>query len=397
MQDSHHRSAIQWRTSAYALWSIIGLAVIAWGAAKVLGSVASALAPFVIALLIVFLLRGAVAAMQSRGIPRPAAVALCYFAIITVIAVSLVFLVPPVITQLTDFAGEIPDYLRATQRFILEARDRFTELVPQWLVDTALTFAQSIARVFSDLGQVIAKALLAAGSGIATIVFDLFIAMVIAFWILKDLPKMRSEIRVLAGNRYEDDFENLFATVGRVVGGYLRGQSIASVATGIVAGIALSVAGIPYALVLAILSLVLNFVPYIGPFIAGSVAAAVGLTISPGHAVLAIALVILSQQSVDLLITPRVMSKSVDLHPTLVIFSLLVGSSLLGFWGLIFAIPIAATAKGLFVYYWERRNNRLLATEDGAFFRSSPDDEECPETADEPADCDAISSSQGSE
>ena len=65
------------------------------------------------------------------------------------------------------------------------------------------------------------------------------------------------------------------------------------------------------------------------------------------------------------------MSAQVDLHPTLVIFSLLVGGALFGVPGLLFAIPVAATGKGLFVYYYERRTERQLSTTDGALFRHS--------------------------
>ena len=72
-------------------------------------------------------------------------------------------------------------------------------------------------------------------------------------------------------------------------------------------------------------------------------------------------IVIAAQQVTDLFITPRVMSEQVDLHPTLVIFSLLVGGTLFGFSGMLFAIPVAATGKGLFVYYYEQRTKRQLA------------------------------------
>jgi hypothetical protein len=79
------------------------------------------------------------------------------------------------------------------------------------------------------------------------------------------------------------------------------------------------------------------------------------------------------------------MSEQVDLHPTLVVFSLLIGGTLFGFWGMVFAIPTAATVKGLFVYYYEQRTNKLLATHDGALFRSTTcedDSEDCePEDA----------------
>ena len=104
---------------------------------------------------------------------------------------------------------------------------------------------------------------------------------------------------------------------------------------------------------------------------------------SPLTAVLAIAVVIGAQQLTDLFVTPRVMSEQVDLHPVLVIFSLLVGGTLFGFWGMTFAIPVAATVKGLFVYYYERKTNRSLASEDGAFFSSTQCDDDADEDCDE--------------
>jgi predicted PurR-regulated permease PerM len=153
--------------------------------------------------------------------------------------------------------------------------------------------------------------------------------------------------------------------------------------TGTIATIGLAIIGIPYALVLGVITFIFNFVPYVGPFSAGLIAAMVGLFKGPLYALLAIAVVVVAQNFTDNVITPRVMSEQVDLHPILVIFSLLVGGTLYGIPGLLFAIPVAATMKGLFVYYYEQRTSRQLSSEDGALFRAAsygPDeqsDESC--------------------
>ena len=102
---------------------------------------------------------------------------------------------------------------------------------------------------------------------------------------------------------------------------------------------------------------------------------------------LAIVVIILAQNLTDNLVTPRVMSEQVDLHPTLVIFSLLVGGSLFGIPGMLFAIPVAATVKGLFLYYFERQTQRPLATEDGALFRGTQSCDEG-EDGDTASECD---------
>jgi predicted PurR-regulated permease PerM len=181
--------------------------------------------------------------------------------------------------------------------------------------------------------------------------------LIIAFWVLKDLPKIRSELTLLVGPDYEADAEHLDATPARVVG-LLARQILVSLVTALITTVGASLLGVPYALVLGLLAFFLNFAPYIGPVITGLFAALLGLIVSPWVALAAAAVVIVAQNFTDFVVTPRVMSSQVDLHPTLVIFSLLIGGTLFGVPGLLFAIPVAAIIKGLFVYYYEQRTDR---------------------------------------
>jgi len=376
---------MRWRTTANAAWAIIGVLLLLAASGWVLGKIASALAPFILAFLLVFFLQGPVNSLVKRGIGRGPAVAICFGIGFLIVSMAVVFLIPPVSRQLVDFAKATPEYLGQLERFIAVLQQRFsTVVVPDWLAVAFDSISQSLSQLAFRVGNSVAQGILSAGSGIATLFFDVFLGLVVAFWTIKDQPKIRTELRQLAGEKYEDDLENLLTTVIHVVGGYLKGQSLASLVTGVLAGIGLAIIGVPYALVLGIITFILNFVPYIGPVLSGTLAALVGAFVSPLTAVLAIVIVIGAQQLTDLVVTPRVMSEQVDLHPTLVIFSLLLGGSLFGFWGLIFAIPIAATGKGLFVYYYEQRTNRSLATEDGALFKSS----QCDDDADGPCDDD---------
>ena len=159
------------------------------------------------------------------------------------------------------------------------------------------------------------------------------------------------------------------AKVSSVLGGYLRGQAVVSAATAVLVTIGLTAVGVPYALVLGLLAGVLNIIPWFGPVVAEVIAAIAAAFVSPWLALVAVLIIAGSQQLTDIFITPRVMSEQVDLHPLLVIFSLLAGSALAGFFGLLLAIPVAAIAKGVFVYYFEKWTDSKLTTEEGAFFR----------------------------
>ncbi len=368
------------RSTAVAVWTAIGILLLIYAGGLVVSRISSAIVPFVIAGIIAFLLRAPVDYLERRtGLPRGLAVILCFVIALAVLVVAGLFLIPPLVRQIQAFASAVPDYLTAAQNIVNNLQQQYSSLAaPVWIRNVVSAATNDIGALASRIAEGAGGLILAAGTGAVTALIDVLLALVVAFWLLKDLPTMRRELDKLVGPRFEEDAEVLVVTVNRVVGGYLRGQTIASSVTGTLSAIGLAIIGLPYALVLGLIVFVLNYIPYVGPLMAGVIAATVGLFQSPLQALLAIVVVVAAQQITDSFITPRVMSQQVNLHPTFVIFALLVGATLMGIPGMIIAIPIAALIQGLFVYYYERRTRRQLASESGAFFKAptSPAEEE---------------------
>ncbi|MGV8082412.1 MAG: AI-2E family transporter [Coriobacteriia bacterium] len=365
------RSA-KWRTTFFAAWASIGILLLVGAALYALGRIFSALVPFLIAFVLAFLLSGLVDALQKRGMSRGIATLLSILGLIAVVAGIMTFIVPAVVRESAAFVKEVPKYSEQVQQFVQDLMTRFNRVsFPDWLGNVTGAVSSQLSTLAVSIGSAVATGLVSAGSGVATGAFDLLIGMVLAFWVLRDLPKMRSELRSLAGPRYQEDFENAAFTVARVVRGYLKGTTIASLVIAVVSVIAFLIIGVPYPWVLGVVVFFLNYIPYVGPFISAVLAGLLGLLVSPWVGLGGLLTVIIAQNVTDNLVTPRVMAEHVDLHPTLVIFSLLVGGSLFGIPGMLLAIPVAATAKGLFVYYYERRTQRQIVSSDGAFFRSS--------------------------
>jgi len=361
------------RTTAVSVWAAIGVIVLVAAGLWVFGRIAPALWPFVMAFIFAFLLNGPVRALTSRGMSRGSAALVCLLVGVAVLGAALTMLLPPVTRQVVSFAKEAPTAFAALGRTVVALQNRFSQLVfPEWTRSVVQAVSTQVSSVAVRIGGAMASNVVLAGGNVVTAFFDAFIALVIAFWALKDLPKIREEILLIAGPKFEGDAELLISTVTRVVGGYLKGQTIASLTTGALALIGLTLIGVPYALVLGIVAFFLNYMPYIGPFTSGLIAGLVGLVfVSPLTGLFAVAVIAVAQNITDAFVTPRVMSDQVDLHPILVILSLLVGATLFRIPGMLFAIPVAATGKGLFVYYYERRTQRPLTTEDGALFRGA--------------------------
>jgi predicted PurR-regulated permease PerM len=305
-------------------------------------------------------------------VKRSHAALACLLVSLAVLGGIVTLIGPTVVHQIESFARQAPSYLAQADAAESAIEGRINAMVlPPWLGALIRAGSVQLSQFLVSFGNNAARFALTLGGRIARGLLDIVLAIVVAFWVLTDLPKLREEITTLAGPRYERDAEHLLTTVTKVVGGYLRGQSIASLSSAAMITLGLTVLGVPYAIVAGIIAFFLNFAPYVGPVVNGMIAGLLGLFVNPWTAVAAIIVVIVAQSITDGLVVPRVMSSQVDLHPTLVIFSLLVGGTLFGIAGVIFAIPVAAVGKGLFVYYYERRTERQLSTTNGALFRHS--------------------------
>ncbi len=360
----------RWRRIYFTAWSVIGVLILVSVGGFALLKIAPALEPFLLAVVVVYLFRAPVAMLERRGLKRGLAVGACYLAAAIVLAIAGLFIVPPLVDQVSQFIQAFPRYYSRAFSMWQQLQTQYNALaVPDWANQALLSLQDTISKQALSWSSTIAGRVFSVGSGAVSLLFNGFLAMVVGFWVLKDLDAIKREIVLLGGPKRRAEAAILSAKVSNVLGGYLRGQAVVSAATAVLVTIGLTIAGVPYALVLGLLAGVLNIIPWFGPLIAEIVAAIAAAFVSPWLALVAVVIIAGSQQVTDIFITPRVMSEQVDLHPLLVIFSLLAGSALAGFVGLLLAIPVAAIGKGLFVYYFEKWTDSNLTTEDGAFFR----------------------------
>jgi predicted PurR-regulated permease PerM len=368
----------RWTRLAIEVWAVIGVLLLLYAAATVAGRLAPALVPFGLALVIVVVLRGPVDRLAGLRVPRGIAVALCYLAGIVLVTVGLLFVVPVFAQQVGAFATALPGYVvRAYKLWTDVTQPKGTPIVPAWVTTSVLNLKDTaIASLGSLSGQGLSIAF-AAGSQAVTIVIDLVLALIISFYTLLDLPKMSEEAMRLVPEQRREDVRHGFATVSRVLGGWMRGAFLDSLIVGSLIAVGLSVLGVPYGVAIGMIGGVLNIVPYLGPVAAALFAGLSGLfTGNPWLALWAVLVVFAVQQFDSLWLNPRIMSRNVDLHPVLVVFSLLTGATLFGVPGMLLAVPVAAICKGLFVYYFDRRTSQSLCTTDGVLFKSSADGED---------------------
>jgi predicted PurR-regulated permease PerM len=362
----------RWIRIAIRAWAAIGMIVLLGVAGWLLGTLFAALVPFGVGLLIVLMLRRPVE-LLARRMPRLLAVLLCYLVAFGILGAGLTFLLPPVYAQIAQFISAVPRYVQQGyslwSSFVAQGSG-----TPAWLQTAVVALKDQIVAGAGTWSTAIASTAVSAGGSIANGLIGLVMAFVIGFYTLADLPKLQREVYLLFSEHARGELSHAVSTITRVLGGWVRGTLIQSTVIGTLIAIGLWIAGVPYALAIGVVGGVLNVVPYIGPAIAAVLAGLAGLFIAPITAMWAVIVVLAAQQFDGIVVGPRVMSEQVDLHPLLVIFSLLVGAGLFGIPGMVLAIPVAAVLKALLVYWFEKRSERQIFSEDGVLFRATRTD-----------------------
>ncbi|MBF4510657.1 MAG: AI-2E family transporter [Aeromicrobium sp.] len=376
-------SSERWTRIAVVAWALVGIGILLVAFGWLLGRVSSALVPFGLALVIVYLLRGPVAALERRGMKRGPAVGLCYLIGFAVLGIALAFVVPPLAEQVRQFVVAFPTYYERASTTLLDLQGRYDALVvPAWVADALVNLQGTITRQSAEWSAILAREIFEVGGSAIALLGNGVLALVVGFWLLKDLPVIAEEALLLAGPGRRDEAGVVLHKVSEVLGGYLRGQMILSLATATIITIGLTAFGVPYSLVIGLLGGLFNVIPWIGPALAAVIAGVAAAFVNPWLIIAGVGTVVAAQQLTEIFVQPRVMSEQVDLHPLVVIFSLLAGGVLFGFVGLVLAIPVAAVAKGLFVYYFEKYTDSKLTSAEGALFRAKRGTDECAPASD---------------
>lgn len=370
------------------VWTIVGAIALTWVVVQLLNILSVPVAIVIWTTIIVFVLRGTVNKLEEIGINRTVGTAIGYVIMFAVLALMAFLLFSPGVGMNTQFANlieNVPVYVQGISDWANDMYARYAYMLEDESVRAFVTDVQASAMDWAgDFAKNSASGAIAFGTGLANALMAIGFALVVAFWILMQLPQLGRECKRLVGDSRAEDLEMLHITFTRVMGGYIKGTLLQCAIIGVACGVLFAVLGIPNSMALGGITGILNIIPIIGPWLGGGLAAIVGIFVSPLVAVIAIIGTIVIQQFVYTFISPKIMSDSVDIHPALTIIALMAGSALGGAMGglpgslvgMLASIPAVAVAKSVFVYYFEKRTGRRLVSKDGVFFLGTPSSSE---------------------
>jgi predicted PurR-regulated permease PerM len=281
---------------------------------------------------------------ERHGMSRRSATSAVYFGAVTVVLGILAAVLVPLAAQTTSLIDDLPDIA-----------DRLRE-------SSAVRDLDQRFHVLNGLDNIQSRAPDAAGIlfGLTGTVFGLVLGAVSVFFLALftsfELPRITRGALSLLPPEKAEIADTRIDDVNRVVARYVGANLAISAIAVVVHLVALELLGVPFAFVLAILVGLFDLVPLVGATIAGLIVVGVGLTQGIEVGIATLVLVIVYQQVENHVLQPVIMGKGVDISPVTVIFSILVGSALLGVLGALLAIPAAASVQlVLGDVLWRRR------------------------------------------
>ncbi len=297
----------------------------------------------------------------SRGI----AVAIVYLGLLVVLTLSTLMVVPVVAVQISQIGSSLPTYVVYVGTWLADLQNWLLERgIP--LDATSLLDLKEVARRADSLGPVIVNNAVALATGLASVLLSLVLVLIISFYLMLDGSRFTSALlRAIPADR-RDEINYLIYSTHRAFGGFIRGQLVQALAYGVATAGIMVAADLPYTALAATFATAIMMIPFIGPVLAMIPPVMIAAFVHTNKTWWVFLSLLLLQQVVLNVLAPKVMSKSVGMHPLLVLLALLVGSKLAGVWGAIFAVPVAGVVVAMISFYRMTVEERKLHLEEGS-------------------------------
>ncbi len=317
-----------------------------WGIAAVvflllLWFMGHVLVPFLVGGAIAYFLDPVADRLERMGLSRVAATTVISLVALMVTVLLVLAIIPTLVNQLTALVNSAPEIARRLQGFLLE---RFPDLADS--TSTIRTTLAELGAAIQARGAQLASGVVNSALGVVSAVVFLLVVPVVAFYLLLDWDHMIDRIDSLLPRDHAPVVRRLAREIDAVLAGFVRGQVSVCLILGVYYSVALMLAGLQFGLIVGAIAGTITFIPYVGALVGGALAIGLALFQFWGDwvSIGIVGAIFAAGQFIEgNILTPKLVGKSVGLHPVWLLLALSAFGSLFGFAGMLVAVPVAAS------------------------------------------------------
>ena len=278
---------------------------------------------------------------------RSMSVLLSELFLLAVLTALVCLIIPQLYSSLQNMVANSPMYIETASRWATQLLEDFPEIeqyVSQTLGQVNTSLMDWIQNtVLPKLGSLISN--VTSGVYYAIMgVYNLVIGIIVSVYVLSNLEQFGASAKRILYSVFSVDIakkilEGLEFT-DRTFMGFINGKLLDSAIIGLICYIVCSILRMPYALLVSVIVGVTNIIPFFGPFIGAVPSSIIILLVNPVKCLIFIAFIILLQQLDGNIIGPKILGSSVGINGFWVMFSIILGAGLFGFWGMLLGVPV---------------------------------------------------------
>lgn len=321
-------------------------------------SVGAILAPFVTSVIIAYFLDPLTKKLEKMGLKRKWTVSIIVGVFSVIMVVGVIQLVPILFKQIHQFIIAIPRYEEYVSKNVLSLMAEYLKDVDPELSSRFQEQLNSLSSKFFEYILIVIRNILNSSMAILNIVVLVLCTPVLVFYLLRDWPLFVKSSHRLLPLLYKKNIMFQLKQMDKVLSAYVRGQINVCLILSLFYIISLSFIGLDNALLIGLIIGTLTIIPYLGVAMGFIICIVVALLQFSDlfYVYLTMIIFVVGHIFESSIITPRLIGNKVGLHPVWIIFALMSGGVLFGFWGMFFAIPIAAVLgvllRGLLKFYF---------------------------------------------
>lgn len=294
----------------------------------------------------------------NKKIPKSISIILIFTIIISFAILVIFFLIPNTINELNLLYREIPGLLSGLQDILLSFEPFF---------DKIATYPNNLEIFIQDVFSEIQQGLLTFSRtlifGLTSFVtkfgFGVIVVPVILYYLLIDIELFKDNLLIFVSDKNKENLREIVTKIDKILSNFIRGRLIVCFIVGTLITIGLYLLNIKFYLIIGLVSGILNFIPYLGPIV-GWVLSLLFVIGKPWSIIILVTVLFVGVNQIEAIwLNPKILGKELGLHPLTVIFSILVFGGLLGFLGVLFAVPLAATLKVIMHRFLIQEDNKI--------------------------------------
>ena len=337
-------------------WSVIGVLILIVVGFYVLVEGRIIWAPLLLAVVTIVVLNPLVSWLQERGIPRLVGTLIGFIVFFAGVALLAVAVLPSVIEQAQNLVETFPQLYNDSVEDLRGILNDFGfENVAIWDYDRIVEYLNDPDNRNTIL-SIVADQLGSVTAGIFEFILVFLVGPVLAFYFLIDLPNVQSRLLGVFPERRRAEAAHVGNQLNVALGGFLRGQLVVALIVGFMLSFGYWLIGLEFWLLVGIIGGLLNIVPFLGPWVGGALGVVIAITTGDvSTAIWAIVVAVVVQQIDNNFVSPTVLRATVRLHPAVTLLVLVLAGALAGVWGVIVAVPLAASVRVLLGHWWRTR------------------------------------------